>query len=664
LTQSDYVSIQWIAKTMKVSRRTIYYDIEKINLWLKQLDLPRIEVVREKGLFVSHREREQIQTLLLQDTQQSNYTFSPEERAKIIICYMIYAQELIYLEQLTECLEVSRNTIFTDLKEVSKLLEQYELALDYQPKYGYRIDGDEVRIRALFMLYYNELAGLFHSGMLKFYHPEPVAEYLEKLQLIEQELRIKYVEGVLPSIATLIPLLYHHQRPIIFTGLKPDEIEKKQEYALVKKYFPDLVPDEQLYLALHLLGSRINLVQDEFLETRSNTEVYDLTTTLISEFEKTACVVFDNQEELQRSLFIHLNTSLYRYRFGVQIGNMLGDDVRKEYPDLFALTKISVRHLEQQIGFPIPDSEIAYLALHFGGFLKIANDKDDQLRILIVCGNGISTGNMIKREVKKLLPFAKIVDVVAAMDLVNAQDICDLIISTVKVSSVVPSITVHPILTELDRKSILAHRLVSNRSITIQREQLFQVVKPYVKPEEQEALLQDLTAYLLNNNPDLASDSPEEYNLLEILDTSRVHLFKEECQWQNSIRITGECLVENLSIDRHYLEAIISLLHHYGPYMFLNDEVILAHAKPEDGVNCLDVSIGIFQHPVRFSSSRMARIVIILAAEDQEKHLRILQDILKIITDPDCILSLQQCSSSQDALQLFQHLLITSETQA
>jgi mannitol/fructose-specific phosphotransferase system IIA component (Ntr-type) len=57
----------------------------------------------------------------------------------------------------------------------------------------------------------------------------------------------------------------------------------------------------------------------------------------------------------------------------------------------------------------------------------------------------------------------------------------------------------------------------------------------------------------------------------------------------------------------------------------------------------------------------MAKLVIILAAEDQEKHLRILQDILKIITDPDCISSLYQCSSSQEALQVLQHLLITSE---
>ena len=118
------------------------------------------------------------------------------------------------------------------------------------------------------------------------------------------------------------------------------------------------------------------------------------------------------------------------------------------------------------IGFPVPDGEIAYLALHFGAFLKISKREDDRLRILIVCVNGIPTGNMLKREIQKLLPFAEIVDVRAVVDMVNIQNICDLVISTVKINTVVPVITVHPILTEFDRSSILNHRVVLPKNVT------------------------------------------------------------------------------------------------------------------------------------------------------------------------------------------------------
>ena len=231
-------------------------------------------------------------------------------------------------------------------------------------------------------------------------------------------------------------------------GLKETEIARTRECGLVWQHFPDLASGEQIYLSLHLLGSRVNIVPDDYFESNSKQYIHDLTRTLISDFEKVACIFFEQKDELERALFVHLNTFMYRYKFGVQIGNVIGDDVVNEYPELFALTRIAAKRLEENIGFPIPDGEIAYLALHFGAFLKISKHDNDRLRILIVCVNGISTGNMLKREIQKLLPFAENVDVRAAVDMVNIQNICDLVISTVKINTIVPVITVHPILTE------------------------------------------------------------------------------------------------------------------------------------------------------------------------------------------------------------------------
>lgn len=650
LSHADYVSVNAIAKALQVSRRTVYYDIDKINLWLEQAGLSHLEIVREKGLYLSQQEREKIQTMLESDSENQVYIFSPEERIKIIICYVIYAQEAIYMEQFTDCFAVSRNTIFADLKEVTKKLKKYDLKLDYQPKQGYIILGDPVRVRALFILYFNEMETLFKSGVIRFFNQKQIQDYYHTLKKIEQTLEISYVDGVLYSIAALVPLLYQHRTAIRFTDLKQTEIVKTQEYALVQKYFSDLEPEEQIYLSLHLLGSRVNLVPDEYFESDSKTYVYDLTKSLVSEFEKVACVTFDKREELERALFVHLNTSLYRYRYGIQIGNILGDDVMNEYPDMFAITKIAVKRLEKQIELPIPDSEVAYLTLHFGGFLKIPSEENEHLRILIVCVNGISTGNMIKREVHKLLPFAEIVGVVAAVHLINAQNICDLIISTVKINSIVPSITVHPVLTELDRRSILNHRLVAPRNVEIQKERLFQIVKKYVNPADYPNLLKDLTVYIQRDMQHDVLGEEEEYNLLSILDESRICIFPDRCSWQNSVRIAGRCLLDNRSIEPKYLDTMIAQLQYYGPYMFLTENVLLAHAKPEDGVNCLDVSMALFRESVWFSDSKKAKIIWVLAAEDQEKHLKILQDILTLTGDSKFLSDIENAKSSTDIL--------------
>lgn len=650
LTQSDYITLNNLAKALDVSRRTVYYDISKINIWLEQAGIPVLEIVREKGLFIPYKERKTIQDYLDTDNGEQVYIFSPAERYKGIICCVIYSEESVYLEQLTEYFEVSRNTVFKDLKTVIKQLEQYELELDYQPKTGYRITGDPVRIRALFLLYFNEMFSLFQSGTMHFFQPDKIRDYYEKMKDIEKELGVSYIEGVLFSLSALIPILYRHQEPIILPGLKTSQMEQTKEYALIHHFFPDLVLEEQCYLALHLLGSRVNTVPDQFFTNPSKQYIRDLVKELISEFEKKACVIFEEHEELERSLFVHLSTSLYRYQYGIQIGNMFGNDIIKEYPELFSITRIVVKKLEDSVGIPIPDSETAYLSLHFGSALKISDRDNQKLRILIVCVNGMATGNMIKREVQKLLPFAEIVDVRAAIGLMNVQEICDLIITTVKVNSVVPIIVVNPILTEFDRKNILNHKLIAPKQIEIRRDQIFQVVKKYVSPENYENLLDDLTAYFQGGIQEFDIEDRMELGLCKLLDMDRVQIISEKCIWQQSIRLTGQCLIDSRSIEQRYIDSIISHLQYYGPYMFLTDEVILAHAKPEDGVHMLDISLAVFREPVIFSAERKARIIILLAAEDQEKHLKILQDILTLVSRENTTDLLVKCNSREEVI--------------
>ena len=95
--------------------------------------------------------------------------------------------------------------------------------------------------------------------------------------------------------------------------------------------------------------------------------------------------------------------------------------------------------------------------------------------------------------------------------------------------------------------------------------------------------------------------------------------------------------------------------------MFLTDTVLLAHAKPEDGVNTLDISLAVFKEPVVFSRERKAGIIIILAAEDQEKHLKILQDILALVSQPNMLNVLITCNSPEEVLTAVHQLMKKTE---
>ena len=164
-------------------------------------------------------------------------------------------------------------------------------------------------------------------------------------------------------------------------------------------------------------------------------------------------------------------------------------------------------------------------------------------------------------------------------------------------------------------------------------------------------LKDDLTAYLQGGMQEFALEDKLELNLCKLLDSYRIKIFTEKCNWQQSIRLAGECLVKCGSIEQRYLDNIIMQLQYYGPYMFLTDSVLLAHAKPEDGVNALDVAITVFKDPVLFSGERKAKVIIVLAAEDQEKHLTILQDILEIVSDEKMLESIIESNTETEVLE-------------
>lgn len=656
--EGGYVSLRRLSEKTGVSRRSIYYDICKINEWLDERNIEQLEPERGKGIFISAENKEKILDALEEKEYEDYYQFLPSERVKLIICSVIHSSQAVYIEQLIDLCHVSRNTVFGDIKVAVQRLHEYSLELNYEPKSGYYITGDPIQVRALFILYYEELRYLCAGGLIPFLSRQSVQEYYDKLCSLKDELRIEYVEGSLDALALLLPVMYKSKDKLEFSGLKRSELYDSLEYQMVCKYFPDMRNEEQIYLSLHLLGSRLSIATDEIFEKRSDQSIYVITKALVTEFEKTACITFVNRDELERALFLHISASMYRYQYGIQFGNPMCEDVIREYPHLFEITKYVSVYLGKMIGLPIPDSEVAYLALHFGAFMKPSENTGSHLKILIVCTNGVSTGNMLKHEIQNLLPNAEITGVTAASALTDAQQDCDLIISTVKIRSLVPVLVVHPILTEEDRIYILSNSLVNSRHTQGEAEELFDMMKKYVDISQHEELKKDIRQYLdhMRGLPDSLTGR-KNCGILDILDASRVCVVEEQMAWVDAVYRTGEMLIRNASIKKSYLDAIVSQIMYYGPYMFITEHVVLAHAKPEDGVNRRDLSLAVFTEPVQFPKQKMAKVIFVLSAENNEKHLKILNDILNFAKEEENLKALEQAGSIPEVLALFRNKL-------
>lgn len=97
LRENKFVSMQRIAEITGVSKRSIYYDICTINEWLDERGIKELEIERGKGILIPQEDRMKIEELLEDRQWGDYYVFSPSERVKIIICYLIHSKDMPYL---------------------------------------------------------------------------------------------------------------------------------------------------------------------------------------------------------------------------------------------------------------------------------------------------------------------------------------------------------------------------------------------------------------------------------------------------------------------------------------------------------------------------------------------------------------------------------------
>ena len=159
------VRIGAITEQLDVSRRSAYYDLEKIDDWLSAHSLPKLLRDRAKGISVTSGQAYRIQQLLFHDKENPLRVFTPMEREKLITCAIILSSRPVFTEDFMEWCMVSRNTTVNDLKSLGSHLKKNRLTLRYVVKEGYRIQGDPICSRALFCLYYPQLMPYFTESV-------------------------------------------------------------------------------------------------------------------------------------------------------------------------------------------------------------------------------------------------------------------------------------------------------------------------------------------------------------------------------------------------------------------------------------------------------------------------------------------------------------------
>ena len=130
-------------------------------------------------------------------------------------------------------------------------------------------------------------------------------------------------------------------------------------------------------------------------------------------------------------------------------------------------------------------------------------------------------------------------------------------------------------------------------------------------------------------------------------------LFQDSVKdYTEAIYLSAKPLLEENVIEERYLKKVISNMHEMGPYIVVAPYIAISHARPEDGVNKLGMSILMLKEAVNFSEDkdRFVKLVVTLAAPDEESHLTALGQLSELFMNSmDEIMSSQ---SKEDILKL------------
>lgn len=627
-------SIQSIQDQLDISRRTVYYIVNKINDIFYELRMEPINNKRGHGYYLTADQKKVVDSILHSDRTLQN--LSPDERVHYLICWMMYPKTNIHIENIMELFDISRNSVFNDLKDLKSEIEKYDVSLYFDIKNGYMINGQVFSKRALLLYYLKILLKKIHYKSIEFLDVSEVETFYSRLQQISLKMHNEYDDYNLLAIACLLNIVHYVDEKFDFSILELRDLEKTEELHMIDKYFQDLNVHERLYLTIHLLGSKAGSVI-RLDDSQRDIQLFELALHLVDLFERQTSCDISEKNELVNSLYMHFKLSMYYYQLSIQISNTLLEDVKENYGNLYQMIKNLCESMDDEFPFILTDSEISYITMHFGGHLKQVQGKFYALiRVLMVCPSGISTSTLLKREVEDLYANVTVIAATAAENIAQYKENIDFIVSTIDLDTDIPWIKVNAILTKDDKSKIASMMSLNMQTYKLNKDNfsgLFSIIQKYVDPIQMKNLKRDVYDYFREGNLIVDVVEEKQLRLKDIMYRDHLIRIDKDIMWDEAIRLASVPLLKTNIITENYINEMIGLVRDYGPYIVIKNRIAIAHAKTEAGANALGTALLINKKNIQFEDDLNIHYLFVISSSNPKEHLQILKDISMLASD-------------------------------
>ncbi|WP_067929323.1 BglG family transcription antiterminator [Alicyclobacillus shizuokensis] len=443
-------------------------------------------------------------------------------------------------------------------------------------------------------------------------------------------------------------------------------------------------------LALYMLGAHPNL---ELQECGAQTAAVDdfsqqLVTRMLKAVDETLGIVLSTDEDLFRGLILHIKPMVYRLLYGVSIENDMLEDIKEDHALAYYAAVVAAQFLEGELGKPLNAAEIGYIALHFGAALERRRARPassaDAVRILVVCAGGIGTGKILQSRIEANLTHLQVVDVLDQQRIHHVSaDAADVIVSTVELShSPLPHIVVNPLLPLADYHRVNrwvasvmgmtadmpgAERTLLKPVLDVIQAH-YEVLDPAAVTAEIHRMFTRIGAYLAKPRAggpasraalgDSATqdshlgDRKKVFRMLDLLTEESIRVQAEAANPNEVVDIAGQLLVDAGAVAPRYVQAMKTSLAVNGPYMVIVPGIAILHARPEDGVERVCMSLVTLANGVAFGhkDNDPVDIAIAFGAVDNEAHLQALSDLMRLLADSASLDAIRRADDVQQVL--------------
>ena len=633
-----------IANRLNLSERTIRYEIENLNYYLKKFGVNEIQIVSKK---VEKPEMLNYNSVL-KYLNKDNYSYSKEERADYILANYLFNSVNMKQSSLEEELNVSATTIANDMNRVKDILSSNKLEFSSYSKDFEYIVGNEKNIRQFilnFLIDYMFIEKKF-PGELKI--KKVMENYFKDLELIKVRAFIKKIQEKLQKIISdeaykiltlylMIMIKRVKEKKVLKEINNPNFITSSDEFKIISvivnqlenSFDVKLNNQEIMAFSEYVLGSHSYNFDYSYYENWIQLEI--LVNKLVIDINSKIDINILGDNILFEGLLNHLRPAIYRVKQGIKLENPIYEEVLENYPELFNMIRESMKNLEHYLEIEINEDEIAFVTIHFKEAIDRREEKTLK-NIIIVCGFGYGSSKLLKENIKKYFD----VNVVSTMPLHKFEEITDfnnidLIISTVLIKEEKVSVVhVSPILTKEDIEKLESYGLDKERKL-IYLEELLEIIKQHAEIKDEKALIESLTekykskiAFNIEN---------KKHNLEIILGEENIYTNLSFDSWESALYFGGEVLEEKKAVNSEYVESIINILKTHGSYMVINDHILLAHGRNEDNVFETSMLLMTLDNFIEFPSGKEIKMIILFSSKDNKEHLNALLKLTELLDE-------------------------------